>query len=303
LAPEVAANPGTRVIVVENGSGDESATKIGSAIAVSGWENWCTLLVSERNRGFAAGNNFGIAHVMSAEVPDYVLLLNSDTIVQPGCLAHSLGVMIGDSTIGAMSCRLLNADGTIQNVCRRFPTPARCLAAALSLPWWLPGLFSWADCEDLGWDRNRVARDVDWIGGAFMLLRGDWIVRHKGLDERFFFYGEDIELCHRIRETGYRCHYDPGSTVIHYGGSSSDPTRMAASSRNFHSWRGRYLIQRICYGRFAELFIKCADIITVARRVAWRYVMRRRAVQDNLATADVLRFLIRNWNKWDERGA
>ena len=155
LAPELAAFPGVHVFVVENGSGDDSARRIGEYVESAGWRPWCSLQVSDTNRGFAGGNNHGIAAAMRAGGAKYFLLLNSDTIVQPDCLARCIGIMDSDPGVGALSCRLLNADGSPQNVCRKFPTPLRCLLAAFSLPWRFPAWFSWADCEDLGWDRNK----------------------------------------------------------------------------------------------------------------------------------------------------
>lgn len=295
LEPEVACNPGTRVVVVENGSGDESAVRLRREIEARQWSAWCTLVESDVNWGFAGGSNRGIERVQHEGGAERVLLLNSDTVVHPGCLARCQAVMRADRRVGAMSCRLLNADGTLQNVCRRFPTPARCIAAALSLPWRFPRAFGWADCEDPGWDRTTSARDVDWLGGAFLMLRGDWIARHGALDERFFFYGEDIELCYRIRRTGLRCYYDPVATVTHLGGASSDPSRMTSDTRTVHRWRGRYLVQRVCYGGVAETIVRCTDIVTSAARVGWGWLVGRKSAEQR-SLAEVVRFLLRNWS-------
>jgi GT2 family glycosyltransferase len=298
VAPEVAEQPGVRVFVVENGSGDDSAKMIADRIDAAGWQSWCTLVSSDNNRGFSGGNNLGIAAARRVGGAKYFLLLNSDTIVQPGCFSRCVQIMDADSGVGALSCRLINADGSVQNVCRKFPTPLRCLVAQASLPWRFPQWFSWADCEDLGWDRNKLARDVEWIGGAFMMLRGDWIARHNALDDRFFFYGEDVELCHRVWRTGLRCHYDPGATVIHLGGGSSDPSRMAGSARSFHEWRGRYLLQEICYGRAARVFLQGTDLLSVASRIAYGWIAGRTAAPEYATRKEVIRFLARNWGSW-----
>ncbi len=300
LVPEVQANPVTRVLVVENGSGDDSAAVLGTAIESNGWAPWCELIVAGRNWGFAGGNNRAYERLRDTGGARYILLLNSDTIVQPGSLAFSLAVMERDQTIGAMSCRLLNRDGSAQNVCRRFPSPARCLAATFSLPWRLPSLFGWADCDDEGWDRNTVARDVDWLGGAFMLLRGEWVDRHGLLDERFFFYGEDIEICYRVRRSGLRCRYEPGATVVHLGGASSDPSRMTAGKRSIHGWRGRYLVQRYCYGTMADWFLRFQDLCNVGLRVAWGRLRGRSKTPSHITMADELNILKRNWSTWSE---
>lgn len=300
LVSEVAANPGTRVVVIDNGSGDDSAKQLRQAIDSHGWGGWCELIVSGKNWGFAGGNNRAWEHVRATGGADYVLLLNSDTLVDPGCLAYSLSVMDRDPKIGAMSCRLNNADGTVQIASRRFPTPLRCLAATFSLPWRLPRLFKWADCDDVGWDRTRVSRDIEWMAGAFMLLRGDWLVANGCLDERFFFYGEDIEICHRIWRTGYRCWYDCGASIIHLGGASSDPSRMTTTKRNVHSWRGRYLVQRICFGRPADWLLRLSDLANVAARVLLGRLRGRSQRPENVAMRDELRILARNWSNWSE---
>lgn len=256
LAPEVATVAPTVVVVVDNGSGDGSAELIRSEIESQNW-HWARLVDAARNLGFAGGNNLAWQHVTRCR---YVLLLNSDTVVNPGCLRHCHMAMEADATIGAMSCLVLNADGTVQNVTRRFPTPLNQLACRLGLPWRWPRLFGGADTEDPTWDRRTVKRDVGWIGGAFMFLRGDMVRRIGLLDESFFFYGEDIEFCHRIWRSGYRVHFDPASSIVHYGGASSDPTRLASETQNAHRREARYLVQRKCHGRTAAWLMRASDL-------------------------------------------
>jgi N-acetylglucosaminyl-diphospho-decaprenol L-rhamnosyltransferase len=264
LAADAATVPGVRCVVVDNASGDDSVPVLESALAENGWGSWITFVRSDKNTGFAGGNNLGIA---AGEPAEYVLLLNSDTVVHPGCLKRCLKVMEQDSRIGAMSCRVLNRDGSIQNVARRFPSPERVTCVALGLPWKLPALFSWANLEDPSWDRERVSKDVDWLGGAFLFIRASVFGGHVRLDEDFFFYGEDIAFCHRVHRLGWRCRYDPDNTIIHLGGASSDPSRMPAGDRSVHEWRARYLIQRKCYGRWAESWVRALDLTTTAARL------------------------------------
>src|SRR5688572_13441767 len=106
--------PGTRVIVVENGSGDGSAQMIGQSIAENDWSPWADVLLLPVNRGFAGGNNAALDLMRNdprlKDTP-WILLLNSDTIVQPGALRYCHNLMRLDRTIGVMSCLLKNADG------------------------------------------------------------------------------------------------------------------------------------------------------------------------------------------------
>ncbi len=272
LVPEIPTIPGAKVVIVENGSGDDSVERIGHAIAKAGWESWARLLPQEKNHGFAGGNNRGWA---VAPLAEHVLLLNSDTIVHPGCLAPCLKTLSENETMGAMCCLVKNADGSPQNVTRTFPTPLRQFCRALGLPWSYPRLFGWADTDDLTWDRETVCREVDWLGGAFLLIRGD-LVRQIGLlDEDFFFYGEDLEFSHRIWKAGYSRYYQPtAGSITHLGGGSSSPDDRPSNEKLNRQYRARYLIQRKCYGAAAELFLRSLDRVLWSSKVAlrkWRH--------------------------------
>lgn len=257
LAPEISSIPDARAVVVDNASGDESVMVIRNLIESRGWAGWLSLLASDTNRGFAGGNNLGIAH---GEPARFVLLLNSDTVVHPGTLRRCMEVMEKNPRAGAMSCRVLNSDGTIQNVTRRFPSPLRVTCASAGLPWRWPSVFGWADTDDPNWDREHVARDVDWLGGAFLFIRSAALGGRVRLDEDFFFYGEDIEICHRIWKFGWTCRYDPLGTITHHGGASSDPSRMPSGMRSLHRWKARYLVQQKCYGRWASTWTQALDL-------------------------------------------
>ncbi|MDP9174830.1 MAG: glycosyltransferase family 2 protein [Planctomycetota bacterium] len=267
LAAQIDDVPGTRVILVDNASGDNSMPLLRATIDARGWSSWISLVESDNNRGFAGGNNFGLASVKDlSPAPRFVLLLNSDTIVQPGAIKHCKERMEAEPSIGILSCMLLNSDLTVQNIARKLPTPLRLAASSLGLPWFLPRFFGWANLEDESWDRRTQARDVDWVGGAFMMIRKDLIDRMGPMDDRFFFYGEDVEFCHRAWKNGMRVCYDPRATIIHLGGASSDSGRLASAQKNALMWQARYLIQRRCYGLVAEHFIRTIDIISFGLR-------------------------------------
>lgn len=244
------------VVVVDNDSGDDSAETIEKQIIDNNWSGWARLVRSDSNKGFAGGNNLGLDFVKDAP---FVLLLNSDTIVQPGCLTHCLRVIKSNPRIGALSCKLLNSDGSIQNVARKFPNPLFLTLSALGLPWRWPRLFGWADIQDFNWNRDTVSRPVDWLGGAFLMVPRTVLEKIGPLDEEFFFYGEDVEFCHRIRKAGYLCWYEAAVATTHLGGGSSDVTRLPKAQQNQHRWNARYLEQRKLYGRWAELLLRCVD--------------------------------------------
>jgi hypothetical protein len=186
---------------------------------------------------------------------EYILLLNNDTVVHPGTIATCVQAMQADAGIGVMSCLLTNPDGSMQNAARKFPTPVRAIVSSFGLPWKLPRLFGWADIEDAGWDRLKVKRDVDWLGGAFLFIRAAILPMTGFLDENFFFGGEDVEFCHRVWKAGFRCHYDPAASITHIGGQSSGPETTLPKQQS------RYMLQRKCYGLLAAMVLRATDAL------------------------------------------
>ncbi|MBL8820398.1 MAG: glycosyltransferase family 2 protein [Planctomyces sp.] len=244
------------VVVVENGSQDNSSEILAQHFEAAGWSDWVKLVVSTENLGFSGGNNLGFKHVPF--VP-YILLLNSDTIVHPGCLRKCVDVLKANPRIGAMSCKLLNSDGSIQNVARRLPHPFRITLSRLGFTRRWPKLFGWANLQDPYWDRETECRPVGWLGGAFLMIPRHVIDTIGLLDEEFFFYGEDVEFCHRVRKAGFLLWYEASVTTTHFGAGSSDESRLPRGEKNERRIRARYLTQRKLYGRWAEMWVWTLD--------------------------------------------
>ena len=293
LVPERADVPGLRVLLVENASGDDSVARITEAISRNGWGDWVEFLPQEKNLGFAGGNNVGIRKLLAeSQPPEFVLLLNSDTLVHRGCLAKAVERMRKEPDIGNLSCMLRNRDGSVQNVCRRFARPDRETLRAFGLPYRFPRMFGWADTEDPGWDREKTARDVEWIGGAFMLLRMEVLRKIGGMDESFFFYGEDIEFCHRIWRNGWRVSFDPAGEITHFGGGSSDPTRLPDRRKVILMWIARFRVQNKCYGALAALWLRCVYTLSVALNLLAMLLTGRRGSVEWKRTATDLSVLL-----------
>lgn len=268
LAAEAAGLPGLRVVLIDNASGDDSVPKIRAAIDENAWVGWLDFRPLPTNLGFSGGNNVVVREILAeAEPPRFLLFLNSDTLVHAGCLARCMHILATDPTIGALSCMLLNRDGSVQNVCRRFPRPDREVVRALGLPWLFPKFFSWADLEDPGWDRKAGPRDVDWVGGAFLMMPIAVVRKSGSLSEQFFFYGEDCELCFRVHRAGYRVRFDPSASIVHLGGASSDGVRLRNRTKEIYRWQARLLIQRKCYGPVAEWTVRGAYILAFGLRM------------------------------------
>jgi len=293
LAPQMSDVDGAQAVVVDNASGDDSVSLLRQAIRKNRWDNWAAVKIADKNLGFAGGNNLAMDTLLDHQEAQYVLLLNSDTIVHPDVLRHCHEKMEADRSIGVMSCMLLNPDQTVQNVARRLPTPLRMTVNTFGLPWLMPKTFHWADLDDLTWDRRTTHREVEWVGGAFMFIRRRVIDKIGGLDTQFFFYGEDVEFCHRARQHNWKVWYDPSVSIVHLGGASSDPSRLNLAQRDTLTWQARYLIQRRCYGLAAEILLRAADITSSTLRFLKLLMFGGRNTPQFAAERNMLAMLLR----------
>ncbi len=196
------------VWVVDNASQDGSQEMVEDAFPQA-------LLIRNRdNRGFAAANNQALAQARGR----HLLLLNSDTIVHGSVLRDSVAWLDAHEDVGVMGCRVLNADGTLQITCSRFPTLLNLMLLTTGL-WKMPGPAFFDRYQMTRWDR-RDEREVDVVSGCYMLVRAEAMARVGLLDEDFFFYGEETDWCRRFQDAGWRLMFAPVGEITHLGGGS-----------------------------------------------------------------------------------
>lgn len=193
------------VFVVDNASTD------GSAEMVSERFGWVRLIINRENAGFAQANNQAIGQSRGR----YVLLLNSDTVVHPGALESLVQFMDAHSHAGACGARLLNDDGSLQPSAHPMLTPGREFWRLLLLDWVWPR----ATYRQIGWDKV-TPRPVEVIKGACLLLRRAALDQVGLLDDRYFMFTEEVDLCYRLAQAGWGLWYVPTAAVTHYGGAS-----------------------------------------------------------------------------------
>lgn len=203
------------VIVVDNASQDDSVTMVQRQFPN------VLVLCNGRNLGFAAANNQGFAVAKGR----YILLLNNDTLVQPGAFAESVRYLDANPKVGALGCRVEFPDRSFQTSCCRFSNLLELFMIRL-----LPLGSLWQERLNAGryWGREfKQPTEVDVVAGCFLAVRRDVISEVGGLDEDFFMYGEDEEWCSRIKGAGWRIIYFPGATIIHLHRFSSGRARRA----------------------------------------------------------------------------
>lgn len=196
------------VFVVDNASGDGSPDMVAANFPQT------ILIRNAENRGFATANN----QALTSARGEYVLLLNSDTLVHGTVLESSRQYMNAHSGVGVLGCRVLNADGSLQITCSKWPSLMN-LALLTSGLWKLPGPAFLDRYQMTRWDRTD-ARSVDVVSGCYMFVRARAIHEVGLLDESFFFYGEETDWCRRFQGAGWQLQFAPVGAITHYGGGS-----------------------------------------------------------------------------------
>ena len=266
LRDEVSSIPGARVIVTDNASGDRSVDDIAAAIATNQWSGWVQLLPLDHNGGFAYGNNSAIRPMLqSADPPDYVLLLNPDTLVREGALRELLKFMDEHSTVGIAGSRLENPDTTPQRSAFRFPGICSEIESGLRI-----GIVSRLLAQRVvAPPAPREQCPTNWVAGASMIIRKAVLDSIGLLDESYFMYFEEVDFCLRARDAGWACWYVPQSRVVHLVGQSSGVTdTKRANHRRPSYWfdsRRRFFLTH--YGRARTLL---ADSLWAAGFSLWR---------------------------------
>ena len=202
IADEVGRVAGTHVAVCENGTGDDSAERIQKAIIDNGWSAWCTLTAVGTNLGFTGGNNIIIRPALqSAEPPQYVLLLNADTIVRPNVFKILVDFMDQHTHVGIAGTRQEDPDGTPQRTAFRFPSPLSEFEGSLNLGLVHRLLKRWVVAPPV----PDKACEADWVSGASLMVRRE-VFRDIGvLDEGYFTFFEDVDFCFNARKAGWPC--------------------------------------------------------------------------------------------------
>ena len=217
--PDAARGLTCRIIVVDNLSSDGSADMVRAEFpGVIVLEPGC-------NGGYAFANNIGLREAGfeagAGVLPRHALLLNPDTVVPPEGLTRMVGFMDANPDVGVAGAKLVRPDGSFDGACRRsFPTPEVSFYRLTGLSRLFPSSRRFGRYNLSYLDVDEQA-DVDAVVGAFMLMRGEALERAGLLDETFFMYGEDLDLCYRIKTLGWRVVYNPGVAVLHVKGAAS----------------------------------------------------------------------------------
>ncbi len=223
----------SEIIVVDNASTD------GSPDMVSTHFPEAVLIRSGENLGFARANNLGMQRASGT----LLALINSDVVVHPRCLQRLAAFLEEHPAVGLVGPKVLAGDGQVQLTCGRLPTVWNTLCRFVALDRVLSRwpMFSGFQMRHATYDRCMA---VEVLSGCFWLARREAVDEVGGLDERFFFYAEDIDWCKRFRDAGWHIEFVPDATATHFGGgsTSNNPLRFSVEilRANLTYWQKHY---------------------------------------------------------------
>jgi GT2 family glycosyltransferase len=206
------------VVVVDNDSSDGTRDLVTTRFPSA-------RVVNSRNRGFAHANNRG-AMTCNAR---YVLFLNPDTEIVGGELAELVAAMDARPTVGLSGVRQLTGDGELTPTIRYFPSVLRSLGEAFGSEHW-PRRWRWSGERELDLSVYDREVDCDWTSGSFMLARREALLSAGLLDERFFIYCEEPDLCLRMKLHGWDVRHFPTMTIIHHWNKAGVRPKMTAQA-------------------------------------------------------------------------
>jgi GT2 family glycosyltransferase len=241
---------GVEVFVVDNASSDGSAAMVRKRFPQ------IYLIENEINIGFARANNQALRQCQGR----YWMLLNPDVEVKAGAIQALVSFFDGHSKVGAVGPRVLNPDGSLQLSCSPAPTLFRETLRLMHGP----GVRSDGYYPMHMWEQ-KLPRQVDILLGACLFLRRQAIDQIGLLDEDYFIYSEEVDLCTRLNKAGWELYWVPQAEIIHYGGQS---TQQVAQEMFFRLYESKLTYFRKHQGSLAARLYKLLLGTTALTRIA-----------------------------------
>jgi GT2 family glycosyltransferase len=279
------------IIVVDNASQDGSVEMLEKEYPEA------LVIASDVNLGFAAANNRALVLARGR----YFVLLNSDAFLRPGALRRAMDHMESEPEVGLGGGQLIGEENSWQPSARVFPSLLNDFLVLSGLTSRFPHSRFFGR-PDRTWADPLKSAEVDWVPGAFSIIRPEVLAQAGLFDEAFFLYCEEVDLCRRMKALDYKVRYWPDVVVVHLGGESSKSVRHAARSRSgsqlmLWSIRSRFLYYRKHHGAAAHL-IRIVELgwhrLRLVRNCVSRNEERRRKAAESRT---VIQLLGRAWTE------
>jgi GT2 family glycosyltransferase/lipopolysaccharide/colanic/teichoic acid biosynthesis glycosyltransferase len=235
------------IIIIDNASDDGSVDFIKEKFPQ------IKLIANSKNLGFGKANNIGLKQAAGK----YILLINPDTLVAEDTFEKMIKFFESNSEAGLAGCKILNPDGSLQLACRRsFPGPWTSFTKVTGLSSMFPNNKIFARYNLTYLDENKTY-EVDAISGSFMMMRKEVYEKVGGFDEQFFMYGEDLDLCFRIQQSGFKVYYVHSTQIIHYKGESTKRSSLD-ETKVFYSAMHLFVKKHLSSSLLVEFILRTA---------------------------------------------
>jgi len=269
--PAALAGLGAEIVVVDNNSADGSAD-------VARRHPGVTVLQNPENVGYAAAMNQALRGVNGALTPTALVALNPDTVLPPESLTRLVQLLHADPSTALVVPKLINPDGTTQHSVHRFPSPVVSAVAGMVPVRWQDGRLADRWWLEVGANHDRPS-DIEWAIGAVHVIRPDAVDADHPYSERWFMYVEDLDLCWRLDQAGWRRRLEPSVAVVHVGNASGSQAWGGGRTRRWLV--ANYDWYRLCHGEAATRLWAAANAAGVLARIGGGAVRRiaRRPVE------------------------
>lgn len=283
-----------RVALVDGGSRDGSAEQLSQLIEECRYARWVELLALPDNRGFAAGNNAAIKRALNGpDRPEYIYLLNPDTVIRPGALRTLLAFMRAHKAAGIAGSRCENPDGSPRQSAFRFPS----ILGELESEAAFRPISRLLETSQIAMPVSPSTHRADWVCGAAMMVRTSLFERIGLFDEDYFLYYEETDLALRAASAGYECWYVPASRIVHYCGQASGITGAEAPKNRvpeyWYASRKRYFEKH--HGPAYAMLADAAWLAGSVSRRCRRSLLHQSSQDPPHQLEDFVRFSAERW--------
>lgn len=268
------------IIVVDNNSSDESVDMLREK------HPDIKVIKNQTNVGFAKANNQAFREAKGR----YIFMLNPDTIVLNSAVDRLVGFMDNFHEAGACGPKVLNPDWSLQRNCHHFPTVSMRLVEHLQLAKKYPSSKLFGKEFMTYWNYDEI-RPVNWITGCALLLRSSILKDLGMLDEQYFMYSEETDICYRMNKAGYRVMFYPEAEIIHYWGRSVvslDNEEIYSDSAIKYLLESKYYFFKKNYGYIWLILLEIVDIafyISVYTKNMFRKDKKKRQARLSFASS------------------
>jgi len=254
-----------KAIVIDNDSQDGSYEKISATILSEEWSSWASIKTSGRNGGFAYGNNVAIDEFLKADQkPEYIYLLNPDTVVRKGAVSQLVEIMQNNPAVGIAGSQIEDENGQALPSAFKFHTWQSEMNKGFSLGLLTKLLRRWISEQTIP---NEPIK-TDWVSGASMMIRREVFEQVGLLDDSYFMYFEETDFCLQASKKGWECWYVPSSRVMHLVGQSTGISNKKMQKRMPVYWfesRRRYFLKNL-----GALHAVMADMCWLTGFATWK---------------------------------